>query len=158
MFNPAIRMFNESIKHKGEHSAEAYYQLGRAYHLKSQYFIQQLEQEPEGFKARKRLRVLIDKRITKALDAFQASLAEDPYFSLPYYWMGLTHLLKDECVCDEAFSLIQIAVTLDPKTIYRYLKDYPLTCRSRNVSCHQSKLILGVKELLGKTRPSPQES
>ena len=24
MFNPAIRMFNESIKRKGEHSAEAY--------------------------------------------------------------------------------------------------------------------------------------
>ena len=157
MFNPAIRMFNESIKHKGEHSAEAFYQLGRAYHLKSQYFVRQLEQAPESLKTRKRLRDLINKRIAKALDAFQASLAEDPYFSLPYYWMGLTHLLKDECVCDEALALIQIAVTLDPKTIYRYLQNYPLTCRSPNESCHQSKLILGVKELLGKTRLSLQE-
>jgi hypothetical protein len=157
MFNPAIRMFNESIKRKGEHSAEAYYQLGRAYHLKSQFFIDQLDPESKDRRKQKRLRELIDRRIAKALDAFQASLSEDPYFSLPYYWMGLTHLLKDECTCDQAIELIQIGLNLDPKTIYRYLQNYPLICRAPNLSCNQQKLIAWVKESLsqaGKDRPT----
>lgn len=150
-FNPAIRMLNESIKERGEHSAEAYYQLGRVYYLKVQYFLKQLDnlgEEQNTMERKKRLRKLIDKRIQKAIDAFQASLSEDQYFPLPYYWIGLTHLLKRECTCEKAIGLIDIASNLDPKTISRYLKTFPLDCHSENATCDKKKLKPMVEELL----------
>ena len=150
-FNPAIRMLNESIKERGEHSAEAYYQLGRVYYLKVQYFLKQLDnlgEEQNTTERKKRLRKLIDKRIQKAIDAFQASLSEDQYFPLPYYWIGLTHLLKRECTCEKAIGLIDIASNLDPKTISRYLKTFPLGCHSENATCDKKKLKPMVEELL----------
>lgn len=155
-FNPAIRMLNESIKKKGEHSAEAYYQLGRVYYLKVQYFLKQLdglEGEQNNRKKKKRLRKLIDKRIQKAIDAFQASLAEDQYFPLPYYWIGLTHLLKRECTCEKAVELIRFALDLDPKNVSRYLQTYPLNCRSGNTACENNKLKLMTADLLAQNRP-----
>ena len=150
-FNPAIRMLKESIKARGEHSAEAYYQLGRVYYLKVQYFLKQLDnlgEEQNTTERKKRLRKLIDKRIQKAIDAFQASLSEDQYFPLPYYWIGLTHLLKRECTCEKAIGLIDIASSLDPKTISRYLKTFPLDCHSENATCDKKKLKPMVEELL----------
>lgn len=149
-FNPAIRMLNESIKKSGEHSAEAYYQLGRVYYYKVQYFHKQLdtsEQNVKNTERQKKFRELIDKRIQKSIDAFQASLSEDPYFSLPYYWMGLTHLLKRECSCEAAIELIEFALQLDPKIISRYLRSFPLFCQSENRVCKQIKLKEMVKEL-----------
>ena len=150
-FNPAIRMLNESIKERGEHSAEAYYQLGRVYYLKVQYFLKQLDnlgEEQNTTERKTRLRKLVDKRIQKAIDAFQASLSEDQYFPLPYYWIGLTHLLKRECTCEKAIGLIDIASNLDPKTISRYLKTFPLGCHSENATCDKKKLKPMVEELL----------
>jgi hypothetical protein len=150
-FNPAIRMLNESIKERGEHSAEAYYQLGRVYYLKVQYLLKQLDNLDEEQKRtgrKKQFQKLIDKRIQKAIDAFQDSLSEDQYFPLPYYWIGLTHLLKRECTCEKAIGLIEIASNLDPKTICRYLKTYPLSCHSENTSCDRKKLNVMVEELL----------
>ena len=97
---------------------------------------------------KKRLRKLIDKHIQKAIDAFQASLSEDQYFPLPYYWIGLTHLLKRECTCEKAIGLIDIASNLDPKTISRYLKSFPLGCHSENATCDKKKLKPMVEELL----------
>lgn len=153
-FNPAIRMLNESIKKKGEHSAEAYYQLGRVYYLKVQYLLKQLEricEEPAGKKREKQLRKLADKRIQKAIDAFQASMSEDQYFPLPYYWMGLTHLLKRECTCESAIELIDFALNLDPKNISRYLRTFPLGCHSANTTCDKKKLKPMVEGLLSQT-------
>jgi len=150
-FNPAIRMLNESIKKRGEHSAEAYYQLGRVYYLKVQYFLKQLyslDEDQNSNVRKKQLRKLIDKRIQKAIDAFQASLSEDQYFPLPYYWMGLTHLLKRECTCETAIELIDFALKLDSKTISRYLRTFPLSCHSENATCDKKKLKPMVEELL----------
>jgi hypothetical protein len=152
-FNPAIRMLNESIKKRGEHSAEAYYQLGRVYYLKVQHFLKQLDslgEEQNSNARKKRLQKLIDKRIQKAIDAFQASLSEDQYFPLPYYWIGLTHLLKRECTCLKAIETIDFALSLDPKTISRYLKTLPLSCHSTNTTCDKKKLKPMVEELLSK--------
>ncbi|MFC1858632.1 tetratricopeptide repeat protein [Thermodesulfobacteriota bacterium] len=149
-FNPAIRMLNESIKKRGEHSAEAYYQLGRVYYLKVQYFLEQLEslrKNQESIKRQKQLQKLIDKRIEKAINAFEASLSEDQYFSLPYYWMGLTQLLKRECSCETAVELIDFAIQLDPKTISRYLNHFTFSCHSVNTTCNQEKLTAMVENL-----------
>jgi hypothetical protein len=150
-FNPAIRMLNESIKKRGEHSAEAYYQLGRVYYLKVQHFLKQLDglgEEQNNNEKKTRLRKLIDKRIQKAIDAFQASLSEDQYFPLPYYWIGLTHLLKSECTCLKAIETIDFALSLDPKTVSRYLRTLPLSCHSTNTTCNKKKLKPMVEELL----------
>lgn len=152
-FNPAIRMLNESIKKRGEHSAEAYYQLGRVYYLKVQYFLKQLDsldEEDNSNERKKQLRKLINKRIQKAIDAFDASLSEDQYFPLPYYWMGLTHLLKRECNCETATELIDFALQLDPKTISRYLKSFPISCHSEKATCNKKKLKPMIEELLSK--------
>jgi len=152
IFNPAIRMLNESIKKKGEHSAEAYYQLGRAYYLNVQYFIRQLNtSDKNSSKHQKLIEQQIDRRIEKALNAFQASLSEDPYFSLPYYWMGLTYVSKKECSCEDAIKHIKSALQLDPKTISRYLNTYPISCRSENPVCKQTKLKGMIEELKGKS-------
>ena len=150
-FNPAIRMLNESIKKKGEHSAEAYYQLGRVYYLKVAHFsdrLDLLEQSRQHPKLQKRLAGQINERIQKALQAFEAALGEDPYFPLPYYWMGLTHLLQRQCNCDSAVELIRLAFSLDPQTISRYLQNFPLRCRSANPHCNRSKVQAMAEDLL----------
>lgn len=150
-FNPAIRMLTESIKKKGEHSAEAYYQLGRVYYQKVVHFSEELERLRSTGQLRrqqKRLVRQIDERIQKALKAFEGALGEDPYFPLPYYWMGLTHLLKRQCSCEPAINLIGLAFSLDPTNIARYLRDFPLRCRSANTGCDRTKVQAMAEQLM----------
>jgi len=150
-FNPAIRMLNESIKKRGEHSAEAFYQLGRVYYLKVRHFQKEIGALTDGaddVRRRRHLKGLIDKRIQKAMDAFQASLGEDPYFPLPYYWMGLTYLLKTDCHCQTAIDHIEMALRLDPRNISRYLKTYPPGCQADNPSCNRKKIGLLTAQLI----------
>lgn len=149
VFNPAIRTLSESIKKKGEHSAEAYYQLGRAYYLKVQHFVRELKSDKgqSGNRKKRHIEELINRRIEKALAAFQASLSEDPYFSLPYYWMGLTYLVRRECSCEDAMKHIGFALQLDPKAISRYLNTYQISCRSENPVCKRKKIGAMIEEL-----------
>ncbi len=152
-FNLAIRMLNESIKKKGEHLAEAYYQLGRAYYYKAAHFLNQREvTDTKAISSRqyKRMRQRIAVRIEKAIEAFQDALNIDPYFAMPYYWIGLACLLKPVCRCQEAIDNIELALQLDPMNISRYLEKYPVTCRSENTVCERRKLTGMIKEILRK--------
>ncbi len=142
-FNPAIRMLNESIKKKGEHLAEAHYQLGRAYYTKVEKLLQQAKEagaDPSGERKSKRLRRLADDRIKKAVISFEASISEDANFSLPYYWIGITCLLSAECNCDKAMKCLDSAMRLDHYRISRYIRERQFTCRSRNTACNRARI------------------
>ncbi|MBI5015023.1 MAG: hypothetical protein HZB55_05970 [Deltaproteobacteria bacterium] len=143
-FNPAIRFLNESIKKKGEHSAETYYQLGRAYYVKARHFLGQLDplpaDDPTSLRLRKALQGAVDRRVEKAIVAFEASVGEDPYFALAYYWMGVSYLARRSCGCERAGDMIRFAAELDPKTVSRYLQERPLACRSPNRACDRRRL------------------